>query len=116
MNPLKTYMKDDLTVKVYEDRRAMGFAAAEQGAQLLRECLETKDEISVIFAAAPSQNELLEGLLGAENIDWSRVNAFHMDEYVGFSGEEPQSFAFFLDNAIFKKLPFTALQKPTILL
>ena len=59
----------------------------------------------MIFAAAPSQNELLAGLLHAEDIDWSRIHAFHMDEYVGLPDEAAQRFGIFLRDRLFGKLP-----------
>jgi len=45
-------------------------------------------------------------LSASTGIDWSRVNAFHMDEYVGLNENAPQRFGHFLDQAIFGKLPF----------
>ena len=39
----------------------------------------------MIFAAAPSQNDFLEALIDDKTIEWEHINAFHMDEYIGFS-------------------------------
>ena len=50
----------------------------------------------MIFAAAPSQEEFLAALCRQENIDWSRIHAFHMDEYVQLPDEAPQRFGNFL--------------------
>lgn len=65
----------------------------------------------MIFAAAPSQNELLHYLCLEEGIAWERVNAFHMDEYIGLPAGAPQRFSAFLDNAVFGKLPFKNVYK-----
>ena len=46
-----------------------------------------------MFAAAPSQNEVLAQLLEEKDIDWGRVNAFHMDEYIGIAPDHPAGFA-----------------------
>lgn len=97
---------EDLRVEIYKTRVQMGEAAAKAAADLLRKELEEKDEISCIFAAAPSQNEFLASLLRQSGIDWSRVNACHMDEYMGLPVSSPGSFSGFLDEAIFTKLPF----------
>ena len=59
----------------------------------------------MIFAAAPSQNEVLEGLV-ASDVDWTKVRAFHMDEYIGLDPDAPQGFGNFLRDRIFGKLPF----------
>ncbi|MBE6749840.1 MAG: glucosamine-6-phosphate deaminase [Ruminococcaceae bacterium] len=103
---MKTVIKDNLKVEIYETRKEMGAAAAKLAAEKLRECLKEKEKVNVIFAAAPSQNETLESLINEEGIDWSRVNAFHMDEYIGLSADAPQGFGNFLKEHIFDRLPF----------
>jgi glucosamine-6-phosphate deaminase len=60
----------------------------------------------MIFAAAPSQNEMLSELINDKNIDWTRITAFHMDEYVGLSNTAPQAFGRFLRDRLFDKVPF----------
>ena len=60
----------------------------------------------MIFAAAPSQNEVLASLSMYRELPWEKVNAFHMDEYIGLSADAPQGFGNFLKNAIFSKVPF----------
>ena len=92
-----------LQAKVYVDRAALGRAAGEAAADKIRE-LTARKPISIIFAAAPSQNEFLETLVAAKGIDWSRVTAFHMDEYVGLSHAAPQSFGRWLKDRIFAKV------------
>ncbi|NLB77541.1 MAG: glucosamine-6-phosphate deaminase [Clostridiaceae bacterium] len=62
-----------------------------------------------MFAAAPSQNETLEALCADSGIEWSRVNAFHMDEYVGLDASHPAGFRNFLRRAIFERFPFKKL-------
>jgi glucosamine-6-phosphate deaminase len=99
--PLKTETVDRLAVRVYGDREAMGSAAGTDVAEKVRELLSQKECVRMVFAAAPSQSEALRALAGEPGIDWSRVAAFHMDEYVGLSSEEPQSFGRFLSDALF---------------
>jgi 6-phosphogluconolactonase/glucosamine-6-phosphate isomerase/deaminase len=99
--PLKTETVDRLTVRVYEDREAMGSAAGADVAEKVRELLSQKERVRMVFAAAPSQSEALRALAGEAGIDWSRVTAFHMDEYVGLSRDAPQSFGRFLSDALF---------------
>jgi glucosamine-6-phosphate deaminase len=64
----------------------------------------------VIFAAAPSQRETLERLRVAEGIDWSRVTAFHMDEYLGLPPDAPQRFGQWLKDALFDHVPLAKVQ------
>ena len=106
---MKTFTKDALRVEIYDDRASMGAAAGSLAAQRIREALAQKEEVNVIFAAAPSQNEMLATLVAARDLDWSRVNAFHMDEYIGLNREAPQCFGNFLKDHIFGKLPFKAV-------
>ena len=105
---IKTLKTENLDTYVYETRTEMGQAAAKYAADAINKILSRRDFANVIFAAAPSQNETLEALLG-ENVDFTRVNAFHMDEYVGLSLENEQSFAHYLNDHIFSKAPFASV-------
>ena len=80
---IKEFYTDKLYTRIFDTREAMGQCAGEEIAQKLRELLASRDQVNIMFGAAPSQNETLATLVSAEGIDWSRVNAFHMDEYVG---------------------------------
>lgn len=106
---MKRLVKDKLTVEIYDTRAEMGKAAGEKAAELIKAALAEKEEVNIIFAAAPSQNETLETLIGIEGIEWGRVNAFHMDEYIGLSADAPQGFGNFLKEHIFKHLPFKSV-------
>ena len=103
------FEKDSLKVKVYDTRAEMGAAAASDIHDYLVTLLGAKDEVNVIFAAAPSQNDTLAALCEYKDIDWSRVNAFHMDEYVGLAADAPQRFAIYLDEHIFSLKPFKSV-------
>lgn len=102
---MKEWKKDRLTVRRFETRREMGNAAAKDVEAAIKEVLSRKDSCNMIFAAAPSQNEVLAALTDAE-VDWAKVHAFHMDEYIGLPEGAPQSFAVFLKRALFDRLPF----------
>ena len=93
-------------VEIYRDRPCMGRAAAACAAQKMRDLLRERECINVAFAAAPSQNEFLEALINEDDIDWKRVRAFHLDEYLGLPSDAPQRFAVFLDEHIFGKVDF----------
>ncbi len=98
---MKTFKKDLLDVQIYETRDAMGKAAAADVKACILSLLEKKETINMIFAAAPSQNEVLAYLANDKDIPWNRVNAFHMDEYIGLSADAPQGFGNFLKAHIF---------------
>ena len=103
---LKQFRQDQLNVFIMDSRDSMGQVAAQHAADCLRALLARKETVNVIFAAAPSQNETLHFLAQAEGIDWKRVNAFHMDEYIGLAPDAPQAFGRYLDEHIFSLLPF----------
>ncbi len=105
----KNFVKDKLSIKIFETRDEMGKAAATEVAACMRKLLSEKDEINMIFAAAPSQNDMLFHLCSEEGIDWERVNAFHMDEYIGLAIDAPQGFGNFLNKYIFSKKPFKSV-------
>ncbi|UVI28319.1 glucosamine-6-phosphate deaminase [Paenibacillus spongiae] len=102
--PVQSETVDLLQVQVYRDRASMGAAAAADTAQQIRELLAVKPEVRVIFAAAPSQNELLEHLAKNPSIDWSRITAFHMDEYIGLPNNAPQRFSRYLQEHLFDRV------------
>lgn len=102
----KEFSKDKLKVKIFNSRTDMGVAAATDIGRKIEELQKEKDEINIIFAAAPSQNEVLENLIKYDGIDWNRINAFHMDEYIGLTETAPQRFGNFLKTHIFGLVPF----------
>ena len=106
---MKNYTFEKLTVKIADNRTEMGKTAAADCAQTLKMLLAEQEIVSMIFAAAPSQNETLAALAAEPGIDWTRVIAFHMDEYVGLSTDHPQSFGTYLRTHIFSLLSFKAV-------
>jgi glucosamine-6-phosphate deaminase len=105
IKPLETHEVELMSVQVYEERRLMGAAAASQVAQKIRHLLkQSSSELRIVLAAAPSQNELYEGLVQEQGIDWSRVNAFHMDEYIGLAASAPQCFGRYLTERLFSRV------------
>ena len=106
INETYLFQQDLLTVKMFPSIQQMGKCAATEVTNKICELLKEKAEINMIFAAAPSQNEFLSHLIHSKQIDWSRINAFHMDEYIGIHPEAPQSFGNFLRQRIFDKVPF----------
>nr|WP_243641311.1 glucosamine-6-phosphate deaminase [Xylanivirga thermophila] len=109
MSTIKEFKADKLHVKVYGDREGMGRGAANDAACVIKKLLNEKDDVNIIFAAAPSQNEFLEALMLDNDIEWGRINAFHMDEYIGLPADAPQGFGNFLKERIFDRVPFKSI-------
>jgi glucosamine-6-phosphate deaminase len=92
-------------MEIYQTRKAMGNAAGKKAEELLLGFLKQKKEVRIIAASAPSQNEIIAYLAKSKLIDWSRIIAFHMDEYVGLSNDAPQNFGKWLEDRLFGKVP-----------
>ena len=109
MDVLKEWFVDRLKIKIYEDRAIMGKQAGIEVTGRIKELLSKQDHVNMIFAAAPSQDELLAALIADETIEWFRINAFHMDEYIILDKEAPQRFGNFLNEKIFSKVRFKSV-------
>jgi glucosamine-6-phosphate deaminase len=94
-----------LSVQVYQTRTEMGSAAALRVTEQINELLREQATVNIIFAAAPSQEEFLQALRQAP-IEWGRIRAFHMDEYIGLHPDAVQGFGNFLRERLFDKVPF----------
>jgi glucosamine-6-phosphate deaminase len=81
-----------MLLRVFKDRATLGRAAAEQAANAIRRALSERGTARIIAATAASQREFLEALTTAQGIDWTQVEAFHLDEYIGLPITHPGSF------------------------
>jgi len=97
-------VRERVRVVVSADRDAMGAAAAAYVADRLRAMLEARRRARVIFAAAASQRDFLDALSQVDGIEWSRVDAFHLDEYVGLPQGDPRSFGQWLQDHIWSRV------------
>ncbi len=99
--PARTTRVDSLEVRVYQDRAALGAAAAASVAAEITAALRDREQVRIAFAAAPSQDDFLAALAGTPGIEWGRVTAFQLDDYVGLAPDAPQRFAAYLRSRIF---------------
>jgi glucosamine-6-phosphate deaminase len=102
---MRAFTKDKLSVKIFESRKLMGEAVATAVSECINSLLHQQPFVNMIFGAAPSQNEFFAALL-TKDVDWTRVNAFHMDEYVNLAADAPQGFGNFLKERLFELAPF----------
>jgi glucosamine-6-phosphate deaminase len=96
-----------MIIKTNSDRLTMSQAAARQAADLLRRRLAAAGPARIIAATGASQFDFLEALTAAEGIDWSRVEMFHLDEYVGLPIDHPASFRKYLLERLIRKAGIT---------
>ncbi len=105
-NIVRSFDVEKLHVVAAENRNEMARLSAEHVSGLINKLLNEKEEIRMVFAAAPSQNEFLEELTMDREIDWSRITAFHMDEYIGLPADSTELFSKYLTDHIFSKVNF----------
>lgn len=109
MPNIQKLLINGLAVHIAESRLAMAGGAAAAIANEIRTHLRQPTGIRMVFAAAPSQAEMLTALRQETDIDWTRVTAFHMDEYIGLPPDSPQRFGNWLRAAILDHLPFASV-------
>jgi len=98
-------MKIVITVNKLE----LGKQAAQKGAVLIRTAIAERGEANIIVATGASQFEMLEALI-KEEIDWSVVTGFHLDEYIGIDENHPASFRKYLKERFVSKVPLKEFQ------
>ncbi len=104
-NLLNTIKQLNFQINVFKNRNAMGYGASGNVVSEIKSLLDQKAKVRMIFAAAPSQNEFLHYFTRSEEIDWNRIEAFHMDEYINLSADAPQRFGNFLKRHLFDNVP-----------
>jgi len=93
-----------MEIHIYKTKDEMGAAAALKGAHLLRDALNKKGSATIVVATGSSQFEMLSALT-KENLDWSRITAFHLDEYIGIPLTHPASFRKYLKERFVDLVP-----------
>jgi len=81
-----------MVLKIFSDRTSLSKAAAEQAVAAIRRAIAERGRARIVAATAASQIEFLDALTRASEIDWARVEAFHLDEYIGLPVTHPGSF------------------------
>jgi glucosamine-6-phosphate deaminase len=96
-----------MVIKIYEDKASVSQAAAEQAAVSLRAAIKDRGAARIIAATGASQFEFLDALTAMPDIDWPRVEMFHLDEYIGLPVSHPASFRKYLRERLINKTGIT---------
>jgi glucosamine-6-phosphate deaminase len=96
-----------MVLKVFNDKISLGKAAAEQAATAIRRAIRDHGQARVVAATAASQLEFLKALTTAPDIDWQKVELFHLDEYIGLPITHPGSFRKMLLEQVIQKTGIT---------
>jgi glucosamine-6-phosphate deaminase len=92
-------------VIISQDKFTLGAEAAKVGGQAIKDAIAARGEATIVVATGASQFEMLEELVKMGGIDWSCVDAFHLDEYIGVADTHPASFRRYLNERFVSKLP-----------
>jgi len=93
-------------IQILSDELLMGRTAAREVGKILRHYTKNRNtEVMTTFAAAPSQNTFLRQLVREKGVDWKKITAFHLDEYLDLPKGHPNTFQAYLKENIFDKIP-----------
>lgn len=92
-----------MKLRLEADCGAMSAAAAEHAAASLRRVIKQSGKARVVAATGASQLEFLRALTALTGVDWTRVELFHLDEYVGIPESHPASFRRYLRENLIDK-------------
>jgi glucosamine-6-phosphate deaminase len=90
-------------IKVFKSRDSLGQAAAEQAAAAIRRAIAAQGQARIIAATGTSQAAFLNALTKTNDIPWAKVEAFHLDEYIGLPITHPASFRKILLEQLMRK-------------
>lgn len=93
-----------MNIKVFKDKATLAADAADQAASILRKAISEKGAARIIAATGASQFEFLDALTAMPGIGWSRVEMFHLDEYIGLPMSHPASFRSYLLKRLINKV------------
>ncbi len=96
----------------YENDQELGQVAAKMAAKAIREAAKDQEKVTILVATGASQLKTLKYLTEQEDVPWEKVEAFHLDEYVGIPADHPASFRKYLNERFVAKAP--GLKKMTL--
>src|SRR4026207_390586 len=94
-----------MNVQIFENVNELGKGAGSAAALLIRETIKENGGANIILATGTSQFETLNQLIHEQDIDWSKVVMFHLDEYIGLPITHPASFRKYLQERFLAKVP-----------
>jgi glucosamine-6-phosphate deaminase len=98
-----------MQIKLCSDAKELARQAGEDGAALIRQAIAARGEANIIVGTGASQFHVLAALVSAEGIDWPKVTAFHLDDYIGLPVTHPASFHKYLQERLLDRVPMGVL-------
>ncbi len=94
-----------MQLSFHKTNEEMGRCAAAAAARAIHDAIQSRGRANIVLATGTSQFEVLASLTAVDGIDWSRVTAFHLDEYLGLPMSHPASFRGYLRQRFVECLP-----------
>ena len=101
----RDFTADELSVRVFDDVQTLATAAAMDAAGAIRHAIDDRGAANIILATGNSQLVFLAALIEHRDVDWSRVTAFHMDEYVDLPPTHTASFQRYMREKVAAMIP-----------
>jgi glucosamine-6-phosphate deaminase len=101
----RDFTADELSVRVFDDVQTLATAAAIDAAGAIRHAIDDRGAANIILATGNSQLVFLAALIEHRDVDWSRVTAFHMDEYVDLPPTHTASFQRYMREKVAAMIP-----------
>ena len=91
---------DNLLVRISNSAEKLTHDAANLAINYLQSLLTHQETVSIVLATGNSQLKFLDKIVSSENLDWSRIILFHLDEYLGIKAKHPGSFRYYLHHKV----------------
>lgn len=105
------FQADSLDVEIHPDSQKAGQAAAQAAAQWLRPLADKRESIGVVFATGASQLDTLRSIVTGSLLPWSKIDGFHLDEYVGLDDHHPASFRRYLRERLTERVAMRSFRE-----
>jgi glucosamine-6-phosphate deaminase len=85
-----------MRIHIFPDQISLAAAAARESASRIRDAISAFGRARIVVATGNSQIAFLDALTREPDLNWLKVEMFHLDEYVGLSADHPASFRKYL--------------------
>lgn len=100
----QTLKKEQLSIQIYHSEANLAQDAAYLARDYLNSVMRSEGQANIILATGSSQIQFLEALTTIDDLNWSKITLFHLDEYLGIEADHPASFRYYLRERVEKKV------------
>ncbi|MBQ4637512.1 MAG: 6-phosphogluconolactonase [Clostridia bacterium] len=96
-----------MEIRICKDRYELGKSAAKFVASLINAAIAEKGSARIVLSTGASQFDTLASLI-TQPVDWTKVEMFHLDEYIDLPETHPASFRKYLKEKFTSLVPLKA--------